>query len=347
MLVMTVHPASYPADLAVSVAPGDQDRDAVTVSVTQQHEETPSPGDEPQPRKPGAPYVTVVLPCYNEQDHVLEELDRIDLAMQQSGYTYELLVIDDKSTDSTLQVLRDAAPRFPAMRLMPFRRNGGSGTARRIGTTEARGQIVVWTDADMTYPNERIPEFVRYLDDNTDIDQVVGARTTEEGTHKWARVPAKWVIRRIASSLASTPIPDLNSGLRAFRREVSLPYLRLLPPGFSCVTTITMAFLSNQHAVEYLPIDYAKRAGVSKFHPFRDAYRYILQVLRMVMYFNPLKVLMPFALWVMGLGVVKLVVDIIHYNWHVTTSTLLIITVGFQIAVLALIGDLIVRSRGS
>jgi glycosyltransferase involved in cell wall biosynthesis len=347
MFPMPVQPASYPADLAVSVAPGDQDRDTVTVSLTQQHEETPSPGDEPQPSVPGAPYVTIVLPCYNEQDHVLEELDRIDAAMQSSGYTYELLVIDDKSTDSTLKVLRDAAPRFPAMRLMPFRRNGGSGTARRIGTTEARGQIVVWTDADMTYPNERIPEFVRYLDDNTDIDQVVGARTTEEGTHKWARVPAKWVIRRIASSLASTPIPDLNSGLRAFRREVSLPYLRLLPPGFSCVTTITMAFLSNQHAVEYLPIDYAKRAGVSKFHPFRDAYRYILQVLRMVMYFNPLKVLMPFALWIMAIGVVKLVVDLIHYDWHVTTSTLLLLTVGFQIAVLALIGDLVVRSRGS
>jgi glycosyltransferase involved in cell wall biosynthesis len=347
MTPMPVQPASYPADLAVSVAPGDQDRDAVTVSLTQSHEETPSPGDEPQPSSPGAPYVTIVLPCYNEQDHVLEELDRIDAAMQHSGYTYELLVIDDKSTDSTLEVLRGAAARFPAMRLMPFRRNGGSGTARRIGTTEARGKIVVWTDADMTYPNERIPEFVRYLDDNTDIDQVVGARTTEEGTHKWARVPAKWVIRKIASSLASTPIPDLNSGLRAFRREVSLPYLRLLPPGFSCVTTITMAFLSNQHAVEYLPISYAKRAGVSKFHPFRDAYRYILQVLRMVMYFNPLKVLMPFALWVMAIGLVKLVVDVIQYDWHVTTSTLLLLTVGFQIAVLALIGDLVVRSRGS
>jgi glycosyltransferase involved in cell wall biosynthesis len=233
------------------------------------------------------------------------------------------------------------------MRLMPFRRNGGSGTARRIGTVEARGQIVVWTDADMTYPNERIPEFVRYLDENPDVDQVVGARTSEEGTHKWARVPAKWLIRKIASTLASVKIPDLNSGLRAFRREVSLPYLRLLPPGFSCVTTITMAFLSNQHAVDYLPIDYAKRSGVSKFHPFRDAYRYILQVLRMVMYFNPLKVLMPFALWIMGLGFIKLVSDLIRYNWHVTTSSLLLLVVGFQIAVLALIGDLVVRSRSS
>jgi hypothetical protein len=101
-----------------------------------------------------------------------------------------------------------------------------------------------------------------------------------------------------------------------------------------------MAFLSNQHAVDYLPIEYSKRAGVSKFHPFRDAYRYILQVLRMVMYFNPLKVLMPFALWIMGIGVVKLIVDLVRYDFHVTTSTL-------QIAVLGLIGDLVVRSRGS
>ena len=180
------------------------------------------------------------------------------------------------------------------MRLMPFRRNGGSA-APPAGSAPRRraGRIVVWTDADMTYPNERIPEFVRYLDENPDVDQVVGARTTEEGTHKWARVPAKWVIRSIASFLSGTKIPDLNSGLRAFRRDVSLPYLRLLPPGFSCVTTITMAFLSNQHPVDYMSIDYAKRSGVSKFHPFRDAYRYILQVLRMVMYFNPLKVLMP------------------------------------------------------
>jgi glycosyltransferase involved in cell wall biosynthesis len=319
----------------------------MSVSVMSIHEESPHPDDQPRSSTPDAPYVTIVLPCFNEQDHVLAELERIDRAMLASGYSYELLVIDDKSTDATLEVLRSAVPRFPAMRLMPFRRNGGSGTARRIGTTEACGRIVVWTDADMTYPNERIPEFVRYLDDNPDVDQVVGARLTEEGTHKWARVPAKWVIRKIASSLASVRIPDLNSGLRAFRREVSLPYLRLLPPGFSCVTTITMAFLSNQHAVDYLPIDYAKRAGVSKFHPFRDAYRYILQVLRMVMYFNPLKVLMPFALWIMALGAVKLIVDVVRYDWHVTTSSLLLLVVGFQIAVLALIGDLVVRSRGS
>ena len=216
--------------------------------------------------EPNSLDVTVVLPCYNEQDHVLDELERISKAMDNSGFSYELLVIDDKSTDNTLEVLQDALPRFPQMRLMAFRRNGGSGTARRIGTSEAYGRIVVWTDADMTYPNERIPEFVQYLIDHPDVDQVVGARTSEQGSHKLLRIPTKWLIRKIAERLVSTKIPDLNSGLRAFRREVSLPYLRLLPPGFSCVTTITLSFLSNQHAIDYIPIGYAKRAGQSKFH---------------------------------------------------------------------------------
>jgi len=291
--------------------------------------------------------VSVVLPCYNEQGHVLGELERITRAMDGSEYrdSYELLVIDDKSTDDTLSLLQEAQSGFPHVRVMPFTRNGGSGTARRIGTAEARGQIVVWTDADMTYPNERIPEFVRYLDEHRDVDQVVGARRTEEGTHKWARVPAKWVIRRIASYLASSDIPDLNSGLRAFRKDVSLPYLRLLPPGFSCVTTITMAFLSNQHAVNYVPIEYAKRSGDSKFHPLHDAYRYILQVLRMVMYFNPIKVLMPLALWLFGIGVVKTVVDLVRYQFRLTTNAMLLLLTGLIIAAVALLADLIVRSR--
>jgi glycosyltransferase involved in cell wall biosynthesis len=231
------------------------------------------------------------------------------------------------------------------MRLMAFRRNGGSGTARRIGTTEAYGRIVVWTDADMTYPNERIPEFVQYLADNPDVDQVVGARTSEQGTHKALRVPAKWAIRKVAESLSSTRIPDLNSGLRAFRRDVSLPYLRLLPPGFSCVTTITMSFLSNQHGVDYIPIEYSKRSGVSKFHFVRDAYRYILQVLRMVMYFNPIRVLMPVALWLLLGGVVKVVVDLVRFHLHLSSSTVLLLLSSLIIGSIALLADLIVRSR--
>lgn len=300
---------------------------------------------EPVERDPGDPLVTVVLPCFNEGEHVMLEIERISRVLDESGLSYELLCIDDASTDDTLEVLTAAAVDYPAIRILAFRRNGGSGTARRIGTQQARGEIVVWTDADMTYENERIPELVQVLLDDPSYDQVVGARTTEEGTHKWARVPAKFVIRKIAEWLSRQRIPDLNSGLRAIRRSVALPYLRLLPPGFSCVTTITLAFLMNQHDIKYVYTSYAKRAGTSKFKFFKDAYRYILQVLRMVMYFDPLRVLMPPALWLVLIGGLKLVVDMVRHPFYVPASTILLVVSGILIGSLALMADLLVRSR--
>jgi polyisoprenyl-phosphate glycosyltransferase len=292
------------------------------------------------------PYVSIILPCFNEQDHVTAEIERICVAMDASGYAYELLAYDDASTDETLARLHEAAPRFPHLQVVSFHRNGGSGTVRRIGTQNAAGEVVVWTDADMSYPNDRIPELVQMLEKDATIDQVVGARTSEQGSHKLLRVPAKWFIRKLAEVLTNAQIPDLNSGLRAFRRQVALPYMRLLPPGFSCVTTITIAFLSDQHDVRYVPIEYAKRAGTSKFKFVRDAYRYILQVLRMVMYFNPLKVLMPLALFLLALGLAKGIFDMVVHPLLFAVNTVLIFVSGLIIASLALLADLIVRSRG-
>jgi len=288
-------------------------------------------------RNDDAPQVSVVLPCYNERDHIELEIKRIREALEAAGMSYELICVDDGSTDGTRDVLKAT----PDIRTILLPRNQGSGTARRIGTQQARGEVVVWTDADMTYPNELIPELVRGLDET--YDQVVGARKSEAGTYKLFRVPAKWAIRRLAAYLTNTDIPDLNSGLRVFKRSVAEPYLRLLPAGFSCVTTITLAFLSNGHPIRYVPIDYFKRAGRSKFHPFKDAYNYILQVFRMVMYFNPLRVLMPVALTLLGATFVKAAVDLIIHPLRVAGSTVLVGLAAFNIMAIALLADLVVR----
>jgi glycosyltransferase involved in cell wall biosynthesis len=281
--------------------------------------------------------VSVVLPCYNERDHVELEVKRIRTALTAAGLRHELVCVDDGSTDGTREVLQA----IDGIRTILLPRNQGSGTARRIGTQQAKGRVVVWTDADLTYPNERIPELVAQLDET--YDQVVGARKTEAGSYRLLRVPAKWAIRRLAAYLTSTDIPDLNSGLRAFKRSVAEPYLRLLPPGFSCVTTITLAFLSNGHPVKYVPVDYFKRAGRSKFHPFRDAYNYLLQVLRMVMYFNPLRVLMPVALALLATTAAKLAYDLVVHHLRVTGSTVLVGLAAFNIIAIALLADLVVR----
>lgn len=283
--------------------------------------------------------VSVVLPVFNEKGHLHQELDRISAALDASEYSYELIVVDDGSTDGSSEALLE----IPGIRLLRFAHNRGSGSARRAGTRAACGKVVVWTDVDMTYPNDEIPQLVKSMEG---YDQVVGARTSEEGTHKFARVPAKWFIRKLASYLSGTKIPDLNSGFRVFRREVALQYLHLLPAGFSCVTTITMAFLCNGYSVGYVPIEYDKRAGKSKFHWWRDTKRYGQQVLRLIFTFNPLRILGPLSLLFLGIGFGKLIWDIVDKSdFRVPVNTLLILFLGFQVLSLGLLADLVARTQ--
>jgi glycosyltransferase involved in cell wall biosynthesis len=280
--------------------------------------------------------VSVVLPVYNEAGHLHDEIERIRASLDASHLTYELVVVDDGSTDGSTEAL-EAVDGINLIRL-PV--NRGSGTARKVGTREARGDVVVWTDVDMTYPNDTIPELVDELEG---VDQVVGARTSEAGTVKLFRRPAKWLIRKLASYLTGVRIPDLNSGFRAFRRDVALPYLHLLPRGFSCVTTLTMSFLSNGYSVKYVPIEYAERAGESKFHWWKDTKRYLLQVVRLTLMWEPMRVFGPPAA-VLGLvGVGKLIYDLIDKDFRVATNTVVILGVAFALALIGMIADLMVQ----
>ncbi|MEO6630055.1 MAG: glycosyltransferase family 2 protein [Aquihabitans sp.] len=284
--------------------------------------------------------VSIVLPVYNEKGHLRAEIDRIRVAMDASEFSYEIIVIDDGSNDGSSEALSE----IEDIRLISFIQNRGSGSARKYGTRAARGDIVVWTDVDMTYPNDLIPELVRELDG---YDQVVGARTSEQGTHKVFRVPAKWMIRKLASYLAQFPIPDLNSGLRAFRRDVALQYVSQLPAGFSCVTTITMTFLANGYSVKYWPIEYSERAGTSKFHWWVDTRRYLLQVIRMILSFNPLRVFLPVGFALLFLGLAKLGYDVTTRDFRVAINTLLLLFASFQVLMIGMLADLVGRATRS
>jgi glycosyltransferase involved in cell wall biosynthesis len=281
--------------------------------------------------------VSVVLPVYNERGHLREEIDRIRSALTASPYSFEIIVVDDGSDDGSETEL----PTIAGIRLIRHNRNRGTGSARRTGTRAARGRVVVWTDVDMTYPNNEIPMLVKELDG---YDQVVGSRRTEAGTQRLFRVPAKWFIRKLASYLTETDIPDLNSGLRAFRRDVGMQYVHQLPAGFSCVTTLTMSFLANGYTVNYVPIDYRPRAGTSKFHWWRDTKRYLMQVVRMSLSYNPLKVFLPLGLSLLAIGVGKLVYDWVDKDFRLAANTLLIIFASLQAITVGLLADLVVRA---
>lgn len=286
------------------------------------------------------PLLSIVLPVYNERDNIVPEVERIRASLDAAGISYEIIAVDDGSTDGSGEVLES----IEGIRVIRFRTNRGSGFARRVATVEARGEYVAWTDVDMTYPND---EFPRLLAEMEGWDHVVGARTSEEGTLKALRVPAKWLIRKLASFLTGTKIPDLNSGMRVFRRDVALQFMHLIPPGFSCVTTLTMAFLANGYSVKFVPITYSKRNGNSKFHPLKDTQRYLLQVVRMTMLYNPLRLFLPVGVVLSIIGVGKIIYDIFTKNFRFGTNTLGVLLVALFVLILGMLADALVQhTRG-
>lgn len=284
--------------------------------------------------------VTVLLPAYNEEGAVERVLAEIVEALADEPLRYEILLVDDASTDRTAE----RAERFAAdcwqcpVRVVRCAENRGAGAARKVGVREARGEIVVMLDADGSYPAAAIPALLRWF---PTYDQVNGARTSEQGTLPWLRKPTKWFIRKLACYLTGHKIPDLNTGLKAFKREAMLPWLWVVPDGFSCVTTMTLAFLTNGYAVKYVPTDYRPRIGHSKFHPIKDTLAYLSTVLRIVLYFRPLKVFLPLSGLLMLLGTAKTIFD-----WCGTgsmqESDIVVFVGGFMTCMIGLLAEVIV-----
>ncbi len=283
--------------------------------------------------------VSIVIPAYNEQEAIGDDLDLVILTMDAADIPYEIIVVNDGSTDRTAEI---AAAKH-GVQVIHHGRNRGTGAARTTGLKAARGRIVIMTDADGTYPNQDMPKLLEYMER---CDMVIGARKEEKGTVRWLRTPAKAFVRRLASYLTSTPIPDLNSGLRAFDRNIALKYLSILPNTHSWVSTIAIAFLSDGYRVEFMPIDYYTRKGKSKFHPIKDTYNYLTLVVRSVMYFNPLAVFLPVSLALAAFGSLKLIRDLIVYNLRVPTNTILVLLTAVQLGAMGLLADLIVKKTG-
>ncbi len=284
--------------------------------------------------------VTVLLPAYNEERAIRPVLEEIVDALTGESARYEILVVDDASTDRTPEVAEEfaAACWQCEVRVIRCPERRGAGAARKVGIRHARGDIVVMLDADGSYPAASIPELLRWF---PAYDQVNGARTSEQGTLPWLRLPAKWLIRKLACYLTGHRIPDLNTGLKAFKRAAMLPWLWVVPDGFSCVTTMTLAFLTNGHPVKYVPTPYRPRIGRSKFHPLRDTLAYLATVLRMVLYFHPLKVFLPLAGMLIAAGCVK---SAASFAWtgSMQESDVVILVAGFMTSMLGLLAEVIV-----
>ena len=289
--------------------------------------------------KPAAPstgaedITSIVIPVFNEEKAIERVIKELHQTLIQQDAKYEIIVVDDGSTDGSGAILRS----MDHLRYVRHSKNIGYGAALKTGIKLARGSTIVITDADGTYPNERIPAFVKDLEE---CDMVVGARPKDSSNVPFLRKLMKWFLGKLANFLSETDIPDLNSGLRAFRKDVALRFYKLLPSGFSFTTTITLAMHTNGYKVKYVPIEYGKREGKSKIRPIYDSLNFIQLIWRTIMYFNPLKVFLPIAGVVFCAFVVSALVDIIVSN-NLTDKTVMLMMAFIQVLVMGLLADLI------
>jgi glycosyltransferase involved in cell wall biosynthesis len=279
---------------------------------------------------------TVIVPCFNERQGVRRTLESLRANLNDAE-DYEIIVVDDGSTDGSSDVLREMVSEDPRLRLIQHSSNMGYGAALKSGIRAARTELLAITDADGTYPVERLGHLIQVLEDG---DMVVGARIGKGVQYPFLRRIPKFFLNRYCSFIVRRKIPDLNSGLRVFRRSAAESFLHILPDGFSFTTTITIAMLMYGFRVHYVPITYKPRVGRSKIRPIRDSLNFAQLILRTACYFAPLRVFLPVSVF-LGIGFVASLLYDVFVLRDLTEKTLLLLLFSVHAGMFSLLADMI------
>lgn len=282
--------------------------------------------------------LSVVIPACNEQQSIATVLDKLKATLDDGEQFYEVIVVDDGSTDDTAKLVQQKG----VVRLIQHPYNRGYGAALKTGILNASGDTILTIDADGTYQAKDIPKLLQQADG---YDMIVGARTGKEVKVPLHRKPAKWFLTKLANYLSGTNIPDLNSGMRIFKKANIEKFLAILPSSFSFTTTLTLAYHCNDLLVKYVPIDYYERAGKSKIRPLRDGLNFILLIFRVITYFNPLRVFLPVAFTLMVAAVTVLLCSLLLLDRILDATVVALFVAAIQIGALGLLADAIAKRK--
>lgn len=243
--------------------------------------------------------VSVVIPAYNEAGAIGAVVTHVQRVLRDHHLGGEVLVVVDGATDDTS---REAAA--AGARVVEHPQNMGYGRSLKTGILAARHDRIVITDADGTYPIDHIPELVRLSER---YHMVVGARTGSFYRGGFVKRVGRVVFRWLSEFATGTRIPDINSGLRVFRRQDIVPFFPIISAGFSFTTTCTLVYLLNELFVHYVPVEYHKRHGQSKVRHFRDSLRALQIIVEAILRCNPIKIFLLLAFPFKLVGVVLLI----------------------------------------
>lgn len=282
--------------------------------------------------------LSIIMPAYNEANAIASLLERVHLvlAKEYSRADYEIIVIDDGSHDATaLQAQKNGA----MVIRHPY--NIGNGAAIKTGMRAARGEIIVLMDADGQHDPDYLPGLIAPLKEYT---MAVGARKGLSHT-PLHRKCANAFYNIFASYLINRKIEDLTSGLRAIKASVAKKFIYLLPNTFSYPSTLTMALSRCGHSIAYVPIRLKPRMSKSKINLFSDGVRFILIMMRIAVFFNPLRIFIPISLLCLGTGLGHATFKILLRNEKYTGFSIMLITTGIMIFLMGLIAEQIAQLR--
>ena len=281
--------------------------------------------------------VSVVVPVFNEEASMASTLQALEAALTNTPWPFELIIVNDGSTDGTSAVLQDLRPGIPNLVILEHEANQGYGAALKSGIAISRFAKVLIIDADQTYPTQDIPKLIGLSEE---YDMVVGSRVGDKVHRSFFRRPAKFILTKLAEFLSNRRIPDLNSGFRIFRKEIAKDWFHVLPDGFSFTSTITIIALHKGYRIEYVPINYLKRKGRSKIRPLRDTLNFLSLILRTVLYVNPLRIFIPSSLFFFALSLSLFIIRVVFGRAFLVTIMITFIC-GFQLLLMGVIADLI------
>jgi glycosyltransferase involved in cell wall biosynthesis len=280
--------------------------------------------------------VSIIVPAYNEGQAIGDVLKQLNQVMSKSNLFYEIIAVNDGSSDNTVEIVKSVN----SVTLLSHETNRGYGTSIKTGIRHAKYNLICITDADGTYPNNRILDLIKQLVDGKH-EMVVGARIGRNVAIPLLRKPAKWCLNKLANFLTETKIPDLNSGLRVMHKSIVNKFINILPDGFSFTTTITLAMLTNGYSVKYVPINYFERKGKSKIRPIKDTLNFIQLIVRTILYFNPLRIFVPLSMFLVLFAFLVLILSWFLLGSILDTTFGIIIMTAVIILAIGMLADLV------
>lgn len=274
--------------------------------------------------------ISFVIPCYREPADVVRKTVQELLLAVQEMIPLEIIVVNDGNNPEVF-------PEFAQQNVLTLHHehNLGYGSSLMTGIDEARYEWIGIVDADGTYP---VAHFKRFIEFGDKFDMVVGSRRIHN-MPRLRRLP-KFLLLKLAGYMADQKIPDLNSGMRIFRKRIVMSYRRLFPKRFSFTTTITMICLTNFYKVRFLDIPYYSRIGASAINPIADTVKFFSLVLRLALYFKPMRFFIPLSSVTFLAAGGRAIRDIIAVD-HFGGLTLVLFFMAFQIFFFGLLAEII------